>query len=164
LLGIVRRNRRPDAAPTSRWTGECDFGGVALSRGGRAVNCARRVTLRSRSIQRGFTAPRQHFRETIRAAVTAAPWIGNAKRSQSGKVWQGSVAKSEAGDARAEARHAQERAFGQDGHAPQAGDRDRAIGGATGRGEGAEEGGGDKEIAAIRRARPLIPPLQEARS
>ena len=64
-----------------------------------------------------------------------------------GEVREESERESRAGDARAEARHAQERRVGQDGEEPQAGDRDRTFGGAQSRREGAKEKEGGCEEA-----------------
>src|SRR5437868_6640571 len=56
-----------------------------------------------------------------------------------GTVRQESAKQGEARDAQAQVGHAQERPLGQDGEEPQAGDRDRPVGGAQGRRQGPEE-------------------------
>src|SRR5688572_26534277 len=56
-----------------------------------------------------------------------------------GQVRKESGRQGEKGDARAQARDAQERPLGQEGQEPQAGDRNRPVPGAQGGGEGAEE-------------------------
>jgi hypothetical protein len=55
------------------------------------------------------------------------------------KVREESAGQSREGDARTEARHAEERRFGQEGDQPQTSDRDRLVGSATGRRQGADE-------------------------
>src|SRR6187402_3404838 len=66
-------------------------------------------------------------------------------RSIDGNVWQEGERQGREGDAREEARHAEERRLGQEGDEPQAGHRDRPVGSARGRRQGAGEEVGCEE-------------------
>jgi hypothetical protein len=96
----------------------------------------------------GFARDWTHDRKrrtTRRASLQARRLPGdrttfNQRRGHpDGSVWQQGVGKGREGDARAQARHAEERPLRQDGEEQEAGDRDRPVGGAAGRRQSAGE-------------------------
>src|SRR6187549_3448549 len=62
-----------------------------------------------------------------------------AKEHRHGEIWKKSVEESRARNAQAQARNAQERPVGQEGHEPQAGHRDRPLRSEKSRSEGTAE-------------------------
>src|SRR6476660_8292106 len=98
----------------------------------RALGRSTRILARSSGAQGLCRARCREYSHVTASGDARGGWNGR-------KVRQEGPQQGEEGDARAQARHAEERALRQEGEEPQAGDCDRVVRGAARRRQGAEE-------------------------